>query len=85
MGKEFWKSACPHDCPSACSLEVERRVDAHRPRPRGCGEHLHRGVVCAKVARYAERVHHPDRLKQPLQRVGEKGKGSSGRSPGTTR
>ena len=31
------------------------------------------GVVCAKVGRYAERIHHPDRLKHPLRRVGEKG------------
>jgi anaerobic selenocysteine-containing dehydrogenase len=76
MGKEFWKSACPHDCPSACSLEVERMSSTRIGRIRGAAANSYTdGVVCAKVARYAERVHHPDRLKQPLQRVGEKGAG----------
>jgi anaerobic selenocysteine-containing dehydrogenase len=76
MGKEFWKSACPHDCPSACSLEVERISSTRIGRIRGAAANSYTdGVVCAKVARYAERVHHPDRLKQPLQRVGEKGAG----------
>src|SRR6185369_2892339 len=76
MGKEFWKSACPHDCPSACSLEVERLSSSRIGRVRGAAANTYTdGVVCAKVARYAERVHHPDRLKQPLQRVGEKGRG----------
>ena len=76
MGKEFWKSACPHDCPSACSLEVERLSSTRIGRIRGAAANSYTdGVVCAKVARYAERVHHPDRLKQPLQRVGEKGLG----------
>ena len=31
------------------------------------------GVICAKVARYAERQHHPDRLTAPLLRTGPKG------------
>ena len=83
MGKEFWKSACPHDCPSACSLEVERLSSTRIGRiARRAANSYTDGVVCAKVARYAERVHHPDRLKQPLQRMGDKGKGSSGRSLG---
>ena len=77
MGKEYWKSACPHDCPSACSLEVERLSSTRIGRIRGAaGNSYTDGVVCAKVARYAERAHHPDRLKQPLQRTGEKGTGT---------
>ena len=34
------------------------------------------GVICAKVARYAERVHHADRLTHPLIRTGRKGEGA---------
>ncbi|MEJ2374617.1 MAG: molybdopterin oxidoreductase family protein [Pseudolabrys sp.] len=70
-------SACPHDCPSTCALEVEV-LDAHTiGRVRGAKENDYTaGVVCAKVARYAEREHHPDRLKYPLQRVGDKGAGA---------
>lgn len=76
MGKVFWKSACPHDCPSACCLEVERLSSTRIGRIRGAAANTYTdGVVCAKVARYAERAHHPDRLKQPLRRAGEKGQG----------
>ncbi|PXW97154.1 anaerobic selenocysteine-containing dehydrogenase [Sphaerotilus hippei] len=34
-----------------------------------------RGALCTKVSRYAERTYHPERLLQPLRRVGAKGEG----------
>jgi len=68
-------SVCPHDCPSVCALEVERDGDGRIGRLRGAAQPYTDGVICAKVARYAERVHHPERLRQPLRRVGPKGSG----------
>jgi anaerobic selenocysteine-containing dehydrogenase len=66
-------SVCPHDCPSACALAVERLGGDRIGRVRGVAAQTYtQGVVCAKVARYAERQHHPDRLSRPLRRVGEK-------------
>ena len=69
-------SVCPHDCPSTCALEVEL-LDGNRiGRVRGAKDNSYTaGVICAKVARYAERIHHPDRLMTPLRRRGEKGSG----------
>lgn len=69
-------SACPHDCPSTCALEVEVLDDRTIGRVRGAADNAYTaGVICAKVARYAERVHHPDRLTRPLVRKGPKGSG----------
>lgn len=70
-------SACPHDCPSTCALEVER-LDAHTiGRVRGAHDNAYTdGAICAKVARYHERIHHPDRLTKCYQRTGEKGSGA---------
>src|SRR5215469_8238293 len=67
-------SACPHDCPSTCALEVEVLDTRTIGRIRGAGDNAYTsGVICAKVARYAERVHHKDRLLTPLRRKGGKG------------
>jgi anaerobic selenocysteine-containing dehydrogenase len=69
-------SVCPHDCPSTCALEVERLDERTVGRIHGARDNPYTaGVVCAKVARYAERQHHPLRLAKPLLRVGEKGVG----------
>jgi len=76
MTVEIVKSACPHDCPSACALEVERLSPTAIGRIRGASDlPFTAGVVCEKVGRYAERVHHPERLTHPLRRVGAKGEG----------
>ena len=67
-------SACPHDCPSTCALEVELLDGGRIGRVRGDKANSYTdGVICAKVARYADRIHHPDRLLYPLRRIGEKG------------
>ncbi len=69
-------SACPHDCPSTCALEIEVFDGRTIGRVRGAADNAYTaGVICAKVARYAERVHHPDRLMHPLRRTGPKGSG----------
>jgi anaerobic selenocysteine-containing dehydrogenase len=73
---EILPSVCPHDCPSACALEVERIDGTRIGRVRGATAQTYtRGVVCAKVARYAERQRHPDRLSHPLRRIADKGVG----------
>ncbi len=75
-------TVCPHDCPSACALAVEVIDGARLGRVRGAdGQSYTQGVVCAKVARYAERQHHAERLSVPLRRVGEKGAGQEAFRP----
>ena len=69
-------SACPHDCPSTCALDVELLPDGRIGRVRGSKDNSYTdGVICAKVARYAERVHHPDRVLHPMRRKGPKDSG----------
>jgi anaerobic selenocysteine-containing dehydrogenase len=70
-------SVCPHDCPSVCALEIERQDGGRLGRVRGAARNPYTaGVICAKVARYAERFHHPGRLAEPLRRTGPKGSGA---------
>ena len=76
------RSACPHDCPSTCALNIEVLPDQRIGRVYGDKTHPYtQGVICAKVSRYQERAHHPDRLTQPLRRVGKKGVGLAAFKP----
>lgn len=73
-------STCPHDCPSACALDIEVIEGRSIGRVRGSKKQTYTaGVVCAKVARYAERIHHPERLLYPMRRTGPKGSGQFAR------
>jgi len=76
MCSEIVKSVCPHDCPSVCPLEVEKLGESRIGKVKGSSQNpFTGGLVCGKVSRYAERIHHPDRLLHPLKRVGPKGSG----------
>src|SRR5262245_2385460 len=69
-------SACPHDCPSTCALDVELLGNGRIGRVHGAEDNTYTaGVICAKVARYAERIHHPDRVLHPMRRIGGKASG----------
>ena len=68
-------TACPLDCPDACSLAVTVQqgkvvtIDGSRKNP------VTDGYICAKVRRFGERVYGPDRLLYPAVRSGPKGSG----------
>ena len=69
------RAACPHDCPDTCAMLVT--VQAGRAvRVQGDAAHpTTHGALCTKVSRYAERRYHPERVLQPLKRVGPTGSG----------
>jgi len=61
------RSVCPHDCPSVCALDVQVLDAKTIGKVYGAKDHSYtQGVICAKVSRYAERIHHKDRLTTPL-------------------
>ena len=73
MPLDIAHSVCPHDCASACTLDIELESPQKIGRVHGSDANTYTaGVVCAKVARYAERVHHPARLTQPMRRKSAK-------------
>jgi anaerobic selenocysteine-containing dehydrogenase len=68
------KTACPHDCPDTCAMEVtiENGVAVE---VRGADMPFTEGVLCTKVAKYLDRTYSKDRVLHPLRRVGPKGPG----------
>ena len=68
-------TACPLDCPDACSLEVTTR-DGRLERVEGSQSNpLTDGFICSKVRRIERHVYGDERLLHPARRVGTKGEG----------
>ena len=84
------KNVCPLDCPDTCSMQVTVK-DGVAIELQGDPDHrFTQGFLCQKMARFLERVYSPDRLLQPMKRVGPKGTGRFradrlGRGPGRDR
>ena len=69
------RGGCPHDCPDTCAWQVTVQ-DGTAIKLVGNREHpFTRGVLCAKVDHYLERVYSPDRILYPMRRVGARGEG----------
>ncbi|MGC2324010.1 MAG: molybdopterin oxidoreductase, partial [Terriglobales bacterium] len=74
--KKIVHAACPHDCPDACGVLITVE-DGRATKIQGDPAHpVTRGFLCAKVAKYLERVYSPDRVLYPARRVGAKGPGA---------
>ncbi|HET7892710.1 MAG TPA: molybdopterin-dependent oxidoreductase [Candidatus Sulfotelmatobacter sp.] len=71
--KQVVHAACPHDCPDACGVLITVE-DGRATKIQGDPEHpVTRGFLCAKVAKYLDRVYSPDRVLYPMRRIGAKG------------
>jgi molybdopterin guanine dinucleotide-containing S/N-oxide reductase-like protein len=81
--KKVVHAACPHDCPDACGVLITVE-DGRATRIQGDPSHpVTRGFLCAKVAKYLDRVYSPDRVLYPMRRVRPKGP-TAGGSPAST-
>ena len=71
--KQVVHAACSHDCPDACGVLITVE-NGRATKIQGDPAHpVTRGFLCAKVAKYLDRVYSPDRVPHPMKRVGPKG------------
>jgi anaerobic selenocysteine-containing dehydrogenase len=68
-------AACSHDCPDACGVLITID-DGKAVKIQGDPNHpVTQGFLCAKVAKYLDRVYSPDRVLYPMRRTAPKGQG----------
>ena len=85
--KQVVHAACPHDCPDACGVLITVE-DGKATKIQGDPEHpVTRGFLCAKVAKYLDRVYSPDRVLYPMRRIAPKGpaQNRAGEAPAAAR
>ena len=71
--KRVVHAACPHDCPDACGVLITVE-DGKATKIQGDPAHpVTRGFLCAKVAKYLDRVYSPERVLYPMRRIRPKG------------
>ena len=71
--KQVVHAACPHDCPDACGVLITVE-DGRATKIQGDPGHpVTQGFLCAKVAKYLDRVYSPDRVLYPMRRIAAKG------------
>ncbi len=71
--KNVIHAVCPHDCPDACGVLITVE-DGRATKIQGDPGHpVTRGFLCAKVAKYLDRVYSPDRVLYPMRRIAAKG------------
>lgn len=77
-------AACPHDCPDACGVLITvDELSGRATKLQGDPAHpVTRGFLCAKVAKYLDRVYSPDRVLYPMKRVAPKGVAHDPRADG---
>src|SRR5437660_8986785 len=78
--KNVVHAACPHDCPDACGVLITVE-NGRATKIQGDPSHpITRGFLCAKVAKYLDRVYSTERVLYPRRRIGPKEPASAGKN-----
>jgi anaerobic selenocysteine-containing dehydrogenase len=75
-GHSTIRTACPLDCPDACTLDVTVEKGRVVKIDGGDASPTTRHFICGKVRRFSERIYGEDRLLYPAVRQGAKGQGT---------
>ena len=75
-GNSTVRTACPLDCPDACTLDVTVERGRIQKIDGGDDNPVTRNFICAKVRRFADRVYGEDRVLYPAVRKDAKGQGT---------